>query len=132
MTTLFLIIAGLIIAGLLAFYIWDVRRERARERLIAGIQETEEAEVSLWRDAADLLQLASIQELLRNSRLTRALDYQLKLAAAPVSLLGAIMSLVVVTIVVAAIAYWQVKVWWAAVACLLLVPILLFNILRFF
>ncbi|MDX9952207.1 MAG: type II secretion system F family protein [Methylophilaceae bacterium] len=131
MTTLFLIIAGLVIAGLLALYIWDVRQNRARERLVAGMLETEEEEVSLWRDAADLLQLAAIQQLLSNSRLTRRLDYLLKLAAAPVSLLGSIMLLVVATVIVAAIAYLIAKAWWASVAALLLTPLLLYGVLDF-
>lgn len=124
MTTLFLIIAGLVIAGLLALYVWDVRQDRARERLVAGMLETEEVEVSLWRDAADLLQLAAIQELLANSRLTRRLDYLLKLAAIPLTLLGTISLLVGVSVLGAAIAYLFVKAWWASVAALLLIPIL--------
>ncbi|MDX9952263.1 MAG: hypothetical protein RBS75_09220, partial [Methylophilaceae bacterium] len=111
MTTLFLIIAGLVIAGLLALYVWDVRQDRARERLVAGMLETEEVEASLWRDAADLLQLAAIQELLANSRLTRRLDYLLKIAAAPISLLGSITLLVIATVVIAGIAYLIAKAW---------------------
>lgn len=131
MVTLFLILTAIIITSLLALYFWDVRRERARERLVAGMLETEEAEVSLWRDAADLLQLETIQELLRNSKLTQQLDYQLKLAAAPLSLLASITLIVIVTVGVAAIGYVLLKAWWASVAGLVLTPFLLFSFLKF-
>ena len=63
---LILVILVVVIAlVLLAYYLVESQRDRTRERLFAGMFDDEEREVSLWRDAADLLQIEALQKRLQ-------------------------------------------------------------------
>jgi tight adherence protein B len=92
-----LALAGL---ALFAWYLWITRMDAQRERLMAGVFDTVEQEVSLWKDAADLLQLTALQNLLARSPFARALQRRLQHSGLRLTLAGT----VVLVTVVAAIA----------------------------
>jgi tight adherence protein B len=81
--------------GLLAWYWWITRLDAQRERLMAGVFDAEEREVSLWKDAADLLQLAALQRLLSRSPLTRVLQQRLQRSGIPLSLTALVLAALV-------------------------------------
>jgi tight adherence protein B len=58
---------------------------------MAGVFDTDEQDVSLWRDAADLLQLNALQRLLARSPLARALQQRLERSGLPLSLTGTVL-----------------------------------------
>jgi tight adherence protein B len=86
--------------ALFAWYLWITRMDAQRERLMAGVFDTDEQEVSLWKDAADLLQLTALQNLLSRSPFARALQRRLQHSGLRITLAGA----VVLVTVIAAIA----------------------------
>jgi tight adherence protein B len=88
-----MVIALFVVAalGLFGWYLWVTRMDAQRERLMAGVFDTDEQDVSLWRDAADLLQLNALQRLLARSPLARALQERLERSGLPLSLAGTVL-----------------------------------------
>lgn len=130
MTVLLFTLMGMVALLLLVMYFLGARQDRTRERLIAGVHETDEEEVSLWRDAADLLQLEAIQNLLSESVLTRRLDYLIKVSAFRFGLLASIGLMVLVAAIGAGVAYVLTHMWLVSIGVVLVVPILFFVVLN--
>lgn len=86
MGTLMLLILVAAAVGLFAWYLWITRLDAQRERLMAGVFDEQAQDVSLWKDAADLLQVAALQRLLSRSPLARKLQERLLRAGVPLSL----------------------------------------------
>ena len=59
-------------------YVITSREDRIRERLLEGVLGTDEEEVSLWADAADLLKVDAFRQLVEKSALTKSFDLKLK------------------------------------------------------
>ncbi len=79
MTGLLLLLAALLLGGvMLRLYLRGLELDAVRERLRAGVGEEIPETVSLWKDAADLLQLARVQSLLSRSPLIRGLQHYLR------------------------------------------------------
>ncbi len=75
-----LLLAAALILGtvILRIYLRGLELDAIRERLRAGIEDDIPETISLWRDAADLLQLTRIQTLLSTSPLARRLQLYLR------------------------------------------------------
>lgn len=129
LVNLLLVLVGLGALLLLADYFLEARRDRTRERLMAGVLDTEEEEVSLWGDAADLLQLAAMRHVLEDSALARRFDHQLKKSGLPLTLLQAAGLALALTLATAFAAYFFSPYPEAAAGTLLLVPLLVWLLL---
>ncbi len=130
MLYLFLILTGLVALYLLVDYIRESRTDRTRERLMAGVYDTEEAEVSLWGDAADLLQLEAIRRVLGNSVLARRFDRMIKHAGIPITLPRAFFVLIVLTASGAGAAYAISHFVVAAAGAILVIPAAIWALLQ--
>jgi len=84
--------------GLLAWYLWITRMDARRERLMAGVFDETAQDVSLWKDAADLLQVAALQRLLSRSPLARKLQERLLRVGMPLSLAGFVLAALAVAL----------------------------------
>lgn len=122
---LLLVLIGLTTLYLLVDYFREARRDRTRERLMAGVNDTEEEEVSLWGDAADLLQLAAIRRVLEDSALARRFDHLLKKSGLPLPLLQACALVLAVSGSGVGVAYALIPYPAAAALALLALPLLL-------
>ena len=121
-----LILAAVAIAVLA--YRESLRGERLRERLsIEPPEETDDG--SLWRDAADLLQIEQLQALLERSPLTRQFAERLVRSNLPLSLGRALFVVVVSTSVAVALALVFQRTLWLPIAALVAVPLLLWLVL---
>lgn len=121
---------GLVALYLLVDYVRESRADRTRERLMAGVYDTEEAEVSLWGDAADLLQLEAIRRVLGNSVLARRFDRMLKHSGIPLTLPRAFFLLVVLTAITSGAAYALSHLVAAAVGAILALPVVAWMLLQ--
>lgn len=74
MSWLALILGGAAVAAAALWYRYEMRVDAARERLLAGVFDEPAEEVSLWRDALDLLQVTAVQSLLSKSPFARMLQ----------------------------------------------------------
>lgn len=126
---LLLALVGLLALLLLADYFLEARRDRTRERLLAGVNQTDEEEVSLWADAAGLLRLAAMRRVLEESALARRFDHRLRKSGLPLSLPQALLLLVALTAAGAGAAYLFLPYPPAAAGALLLAPLLLWHLL---
>jgi tight adherence protein B len=93
--TLVLALALCSAAALFWYYLREVERDAARERLRAGLADEDPEEVSLWRDAADLLQIARLQSVLATSPLARTLERRLRQLDIPYTLQRALLIAVI-------------------------------------
>jgi len=118
-----LILAAAVIAVLA--YRESARSERLRERLSIDEQPEGVADGSLWRDAADLLQIEQLQALLERSPLTRQFAERLVRSNLPLSLGRALFVVVVSTSVAVALALVLQRSVWLPIAVLVAVPLLL-------
>ena len=121
---------GLFAILLLADYFLEARRDRTRERLLAGVNQTEAEEVSMWADAADLLQLAAIKRVLDDSALARRFNHLLKKSGLRLTLLQALGIILVLTAIAVAAAYFFTPYPATGAGALLLVPLLLWLSLQ--
>jgi len=89
-----LVLLALLAAGvaLFAWYLWITRMDAQRERLMAGVFDEKAQDVSLWKDAADLLQVAALQRLLSRSPFARKLQERLLRVGMPLSLAAFVLS----------------------------------------
>jgi len=78
--------------GLFAWYLWITRLDAQRERLMAGVFDEQAQDVSLWKDAADLLQVAALQRLLSRSPLARKLQERLQRVGVRLTLAGFVLA----------------------------------------
>ena len=121
---------ALVIAYLLFDYLQESRIDRARERLMADVYDTEEEEeVSLWSDAADLLQLETMQRILEDSVLARRFDKHLKKSGINLSLPKIFLILLATTAIVAGGTYAYFKMLLAPVVSSIAIPVLFWLIL---
>lgn len=128
MTLLIFLLAGLLLAYLLIDYLQSARKDRIRERLMAGVYDTEEQDVSLWADAADLLQVEAIRNLVYSSVLTRKLGLNIKRAGLPVSLMQGILIVVFGAVIPAVVAYLYWKNLTAVIIGFFTIPLLFWII----
>jgi len=84
--------------GLLAWYLWITRMDAQRERLMAGVFDEKAQDVSLWKDAADLLQVAALQRLLSRSPFARKLQERLLRVGMPLSLAAFVLTVLAVAL----------------------------------
>jgi tight adherence protein B len=121
-----LVFGLLALAGVALFgwYLWVTRMDAQRERLMAGVFDADELDVSLWKDAADLLQLTALQRLLSRSPFARALQQRLHRSGLRTTLAGAVLLATVSAVVAAGIALLSTKRPDWAVAAFLIVLLL--------
>ncbi len=122
----------LLAAAGLALLVWlDAKRQvTLQERLIGRILDDEDEEdESLWRDAANLLQVARMQRLLGQSPIIRRLSMLLIFSDLRISLPQAILLFVVVTALGAGLGYAYEPVIWTQLAGGLLAPLGLWHAL---
>jgi tight adherence protein B len=115
--------------GLFAWYLWITRVDARRERLMAGVFDADEQDVSLWQDAADLLQLTALQRLLSHSPFARALQQRLRRSGLRITLAGAVLLATATAGVVAGIAFVLTRRPDWALAALLIVLLLAWLVL---
>ena len=83
------LIFGLIFAlitYLIVDYFNSIRLDRMRERLMAGVYDENEEEISIWKDASDILRLAELKAVLEKSPIIRILNTKLKRSGLQISL----------------------------------------------
>ncbi len=129
LVTAIFLLAGLLALLLLVNYFFEAHRDRTRERLLAGVNQTEEEEVSLWADAADLLQITAIQRVLEESILARRFAHLLKKSGLRLTLTQAFLLTLLITAICAGAAYGVTGMGVAAAAALLLAPLLTWFLL---
>ncbi len=100
-----LLLAGVLLAAVLLWYRHESRVDAARERLLAGVFDEPAEEVSLWKDALDLLQVTALQALLERSPFTRTLQRRLHRAGVRAALPAVVMGAVAASAAGAGIAH---------------------------
>lgn len=122
MGVLVLLLLAAAAVGLFAWYLWITRLDAQRERLMAGVFDAPAQDVSLWKDAADLLQLAALQRLLSRSPLARALQQRLQRIGVPLGLAAFALVVTLVTLVACVVTYLLTDRLYLALIPLLVVP----------
>lgn len=122
--TLLIAFAAVVALALLAYYLVEMRRDAIRERLFVGVMDGEAREVSLWKDAADLLQIEALQDLLAHSPLARALQLRMRRANLRMAMLPFVFLVTVGAAVSSAIVYLLFPQAWASLVAFLAVPVL--------
>lgn len=125
-----LILAIVLAAGLIAYYLDQMSKDLTRERLRAGLEDAVPERVSLWRDAADLLQLARARRLLEQSPLARVLERRLRQLSITYSLSQVLLGLTALISAAAGAAYAASSRAPVSVAAALAVPLLLWWLLK--
>ncbi|MCC7548119.1 MAG: type II secretion system F family protein [Burkholderiales bacterium] len=92
MAIVVLLVLAAAVVALFAWYLWITRLDAQRERLMAGVFDEPARDVSLWKDAADLLQVAALQRLLSRSPLARRLQERLLRVGMPLGLAGFVLA----------------------------------------
>jgi len=110
-------------------YVVTSREDRIRERLLEGVLGTDEEEVSLWADAADLLKVDAFRQLIEKSALTRNFDIKLKRSGLKFSLFKGLMLMVLAAVSGALAAYYYFNNISAAIAGVLALPCVLWFLL---
>lgn len=100
-----LVLAGAVALAAAIWYLHEMRMDAARERLLSGVLDEPREEVSLWRDALDLLQVTAVQSLLVRSIFARLLQRRMYQAGVTWSLPKLVFAVVVTATLVAASAY---------------------------
>jgi tight adherence protein B len=117
---------ALLILALFSFLVLDYivtsREDRIRERLLEGMFGSDEDDVSLWADAADLLKVDAFRQLIEKSALTRNFDIKLKRSGLKITLIKGLMLNVVTVLLGAVIGYYYFKNITAVVAVILVIP----------
>jgi tight adherence protein B len=111
-------------------YVVTSREDRIRERLLEGVLGTDEEEVSLWADAADLLKVDAFRQLIEKSALTRSFDIKLKRSGLKVSLFKGLMLMVLAAVSGALAAYYYFINISAAIIGALVLPSALWFLLN--
>ena len=124
-----LLLTALAAALVLVYYFYEARLDAVRERLNAGVFDETPAQVSIWQDAADLLQLERLQAFLGRSPLARRFAANLRRAGLRIGLTRAMLSMVAASGIAAGAAGAAFGHFAAAMVALLLVPLVLWRIL---
>lgn len=110
-------------------YVVTSREDRIRERLLEGVLGTDEEEVSLWADAADLLKVDAFRQLIEKSALTRSFDLKLKRSGLRISLMKGIVFILLGAASGTLAAYYYFNNLSAAIAGALLIPCMMWFVL---
>lgn len=121
---------GLLIAIGIALYVGMARADSVRERLAAGVFDETPEDVSLWRDAADLLQLAALQALIDRSPIIRRLSEQLNRTGYTLPLSRVLFGSVLFVSMLSGAAYVAQPQTWVPLATALALPMTLWLALN--
>lgn len=125
-----LLLAFFILIVVAGFYLQQDKKSRLIERLEFGFQKPEEERVSLWQGATDLFQLNAIRQLLIKSAITRSIDLIIRRAGFRMSLLQSIAVIILTTLLVCILIYWQFKNLMFSAVGLLVTPFLFWSVWR--
>lgn len=110
-------------------YVITSREDRIRERLLEGVLGTDEEEVSLWADAADLLKVDAFRQLVEKSALTKSFDLKLKRSGLKISLIKGLVFILLGAASGALAAYYYFSNISAAIAGVLVIPCVMWFLL---
>ncbi|ROH85332.1 hypothetical protein ED236_10790 [Pseudomethylobacillus aquaticus] len=124
MLLIFFAVLGLLASYLIYDYLVTARTDALRDRLLAGQELGPDDSGSLWSDAADLLHLAEVREMLYRSYLLRQIDIRLKRADLPLSLPGYVGLLLLFTLLASVVAWFYMAQLWMIALAAVLTPLL--------